>query len=560
MYRLFNTHLIRKETNLPDVWDLSVPEKGEFKIPVPSCVETIPSLADYKGECTISCKKRFEGNCRLIFKGVGFNAEVSLDGEALGSHYGAYGEFSFVIKNTENKEHEIKVKCDNTYNEESTLHIANDYYSYLGITRPAYIEKINKAFIKWIHLTTFKENKVWKIKADISVENIENTDLYSDLKLFISDNDNTVNDSLFEVSLPLNLKANCEKIYHLTLNCQDVQEYKLNKPFMYYAHARLYDEKCEVFDDLIERFGFRETKAEGNKIIFGGEEIKIKGYNRHEDYADFGSSIPLSVMHRDVMLIKDSGANTVRTCHYPNDERFLDLCDEYGILVWEEGHARAINEERMRHKNFLPQSRLSITEMITNHFNHPSIFVWGLLNECISFNEFGRSCYKELIELIRILDPHRPVTFASCYLKRDICLDLVDIVSYNMYPKWYEDEPCYDYIDGCIEYVKTHGGDNKPFIVSEIGAGAIYGYRTNTNCLWSEEFQAEALEEQLNACFKHKDVNGVLIWQFADCRVDNTVDWSMRRPKTQNNKGIFDIYRHDKLAYRVVKEIFKNNN
>ena len=46
---------------------------------------------------------------------------------------------------------------------------------------------------------------------------------------------------------------------------------------MYYAHARLYDEKGEAFDDLIERFGFRETKAEGNKIIFGGEKIKIKG-------------------------------------------------------------------------------------------------------------------------------------------------------------------------------------------------------------------------------------------------------------------------------------------
>ena len=556
MYRLFNTHLIRKEIALPDVWDLRVPGKDEFKIPVPSCVETIPSLANYKGECVISTNKRFEGNCRLIFKGVGFNAEISVDGETLGTHYGAYGEFSFIIKNAEDKEHSVKVKCNNTYSEESTLHIPNDYYSYLGITRPAYIEKINEAYIKWIHITPYFKNGEWKLNAEICVENIEDFDGEYNLKLFITDSDSTVENFLSEISFPIQIKANSETSFNFTLNCPCIEEYKLNNPVMYFAHARLCDKQNKAFDDLIERFGFRETKVVGNKIFFGGEEIKIKGFNRHEDLADFGSSIPLAAMHRDIMLIKDSGANTVRTCHYPNDERFLDLCDEYGILVWEEGHARAINEERMRHKNFLPQSRLSITEMITNHFNHPSIFVWGLLNECVSFNEFGRSCYKELIDLIRSLDPHRPVTFASCHLKRDICLDLVDIVSYNMYPKWYEDEPCYDYIDDCIKYVKTHGGENKPFIVSEIGAGAIYGYRTNTNCIWSEEFQAEALEEQLTACFNHKDVNGVLIWQFADCRVDNTVDWSMRRPKTQNNKGIFDSYRRDKLAYKVVKDIF----
>jgi beta-glucuronidase len=260
-------------------------------------------------------------------------------------------------------------------------------------------------------------------------------------------------------------------------------------------------------------------------------------------------------MQRDIMLIKDTGANCVRTCHYPNDERFLDLCDENGLFVWEEAHGRGLNEDRMRNPHFLEQSRLSITEMITEHYNHPSIFVWGLLNECASDTAYGRSCYAELIELIRSLDRSKPVTFASCKLLADICLDLVDIVSYNIYPKWYKNIPCDEYLAGCIEYIRANGGAGKPIIISEIGAGAVYGYRTNIRCKWSEEYQLDALDEQLSTVLNNPECSGVIVWQFADCRIDE--GWFAKRPKSQNNKGVVDMYRREKLSYAKVKEIFQ---
>ena len=160
-----------------------------------------------------------------------------------------------------------------------------------------------------------------------------------------------------------------------------------------------------------------------------------------------------------------------------------------------------------------------------------------------------------MIDLIRSLDPSKPVTFASCKHYIDLCLDLVDIVSFNLYPLWYSNVSCEEDIAKCLEYVRGHGGANKPFIISEMGAGAIYGYRTNTRCKWSEEFQADALRAQIPAVLNHSECSGIIIWQFADCRVDT--GWFMNRPKTQNNKGVVDIYRREKLAYETVKELFK---
>ena len=153
------------------------------------------------------------------------------------------------------------------------------------------------------------------------------------------------------------------------------------------------------------------------------------------------------------------------------------------------------------------------------------------------------------------MDPTKPVTFASCKHFSDICLDLADIVSSNIYPKWYRETSAKDFLSDCIDYIKNHGGENKPIIISEIGAGAIYGYRTNIRCKWSEEGQVDMLEEQISTVLNNTDCNGVIIWQFADCRVDN--GWALTRPKTQNNKGVVDMYRREKLAYEKVKELFK---
>ena len=131
-----------------------------------------------------------------------------------------------------------------------------------------------------------------------------------------------------------------------------------------------------------------------------------------------------------------------------------------------------------------------------------------------------------------------------------------EIVSYNLYPEWYHDTKATEYVSDIYNWVQDYSeGSGKPFLVTEIGAGAIYGYRTPSMAKWSEEYQARTLENQIIAVLEQKGCSGYLYWQFCDVRISS--EWFSNRPRTMNNnKGIVDEYRRRKLSYDVVKRLF----
>lgn len=547
MIRLFEQHRIRESKELDGMWKFKAQGK-EYQMPVPSCWEQHPDLMSYRGtgeySKTVYVKK--DGNVRLEFKGVSHTADVYFDGEKIAHHYNAFTPFSAVVKNVTKGEHEIKVEVDNTFGEHSSLHIPNDYYTYGGITRPVAYEQVEDVFIKNIHFTpNFKDGK-WSAKIEITLTNLSDNDTETEIKA-------SLNNEVMNVTL--NAKANSDTTVEIEHNFKDVAVWTNENPKLYMLNAVLSIGGIET-DDLIERVGFRTVEVDGDSIKLNGEEIYLKGFNRHEDYAVDGCAVTLQHMVQDMDLMQDMGANAVRTCHYPNDERFLDLCDERGIFVWEENHARGLKLPDMQNPNFDKQCEDCIREMIENHYNHPSIVIWGILNECASETDEGRVKYNRQYEQIRSMDKSRPVTSATCRHFTDICLDLPDVVSFNMYSGWYKDCPIDERNDQEIEWIKKSGGDNKPIIVSELGAAAIYGYRDRSRCKWSEERQADLIHDNLEVYMTDDRICGVFIWQLADCRVTEEGEWFATRARCHNNKGIVDEYRRPKMAYDTVKEMF----
>ncbi|WP_066188595.1 MULTISPECIES: glycoside hydrolase family 2 protein [Gracilibacillus] len=550
--RLFQDHVVRKEIQLDPIWDFHTLNADEEKqeacqMLVPSCWESNPNLSSYKGKALYSKKITFGGNVRLVCKGISHTAHIYLDQEEVAYHYNAYTEFSVNLQDIPYGEHTLEIKVDNSFHEESALHVSNDYYSYGGITRPIVLEALDELFIKHVHFIPYWKDDQWHATISATVSNLSKEQKEGTLNVKIGDEQLSFVDQVF--------RSNVDTLLERDVVFPRALSYTLEDPKLYAMVAELsYND--QVIDDKIDRVGFREITVSGKDILFNGEKVVIKGVNRHEDYAEFGNAVPMEAMYRDIELIKSLGANCIRTSHYPNDERFLDLCDENGILVWEEAHARGLNEEQMRHKNFERQSLDCIHEMIEHHINHPSIYVWGILNECVSNTEFGRYCYKKQFECIKSLDSSRPVSFASLegHIGSDLCLDLVDIVSFNIYPRWYHDTPVTEALAHLKRFVDSSDGAGKPLLISEIGAGAIYGNRSNHQEKWTEEYQQYALTEQLNAILSDADMSGVIMWQYADCRVDP--GWFHVRPKSQNNKGLVDTYRREKLAYHTVKDIF----
>ena len=101
---------------------------------------------------------------------------------------------------------------------------------------------------------------------------------------------------------------------------------------------------------------------------------------------------------------------------------------------------------------------------------------------------------------------------------------------------------------------KLGHGREKPFLISEIGAGGIYAFRDQSKDVWSEDLQAEILENQIKEVLNTEECIGMYIWQFCDVRISN--EWFSNRPRTMNNKGIVDEYRRRKLSYDVVKKLY----
>lgn len=556
--RMFNTHKIRKNVSLDGIWDFQCNGVKE-PMAVPGCWESHPSLLNYRGKGVY--KKEIEiledANLRLVFKGISHTGDVFFDGEQCAHHYNAFTPFETVLKGVKSGKHEIQVDVSNEFHVGSALHVANDYYTYGGITRPCGYEIIPDTYIKNIKFTPKFSDGVWSGNVVVLVENISDKDAIRDIKIELAEKILSVGD--------IKIKANSIEKVEISGTFEGVEAWSGKNPKLYMMECNLVDGDT-IIDDLIDRVGFRTVEIVGNKIFLNGSETFLMGFNRHEDSPEFGCAIPVQLMMKDIWLMKDMGSNAVRTSHYPNDERFLDLCDEYGLMVWEENHARGMyimGEEftgepipDMLNPNLEKQCEDCIEEMIDNHYNHPSIVIWGLLNECASESEIGREMYMKQYNLVRSMDKSRPVTSATCRHSTDICLDLADVVSYNLYAGWYDNKTIDEWLTVTTDWMDEVGVIDKPLIISEFGGAAMYGFRDPARRKWSEERQSDILSDNLDEYLHNDRIVGAFIWQFCDCRVTEEGNWYTTRVCLRNNKGVVDMYRRPKLAYDIVKQKF----
>ncbi len=547
MIRLFEQHYVRRQRELDGMWRYVRDDGKAYTLPVPGCVQQHPDLLTYRGKGTFYKKIYLKEKCnvRLEFKGVSHTADVWLDDAFVAHHYNAYTGFDGVVTEVLPGEHEIRVCVDNSFTEASALHVPNDYETYGGIIRPVVMEELGDAFIRQVHAVPHRVGDGWEMDIEVRLKNLCAREISLCVNIDLAD---------MQSRECVTLKAQEDKAVTFHAKCAHVEEWNTVTPKLYFLRAELWADG-ELLDDYIDRVGFREISLSGQRLLLNGRPVFLKGFNRHEDYGTIGNAIPLQIMAQDMDMMQECGANAVRTCHYPNDERFLDLCDERGMMVWEENHARGLSIERMNHPNFDRQCRDCIDEMIAQHYNHPSIVVWGILNECDSTCEEGRSKYKSQYERIRELDASRPTTSATCKHFEDICLDLPDIVSFNIYSGWYLDVTAKERHEQEMDWIARAGGAGKPVIVSEFGAAAVYGYRDRGRCKWSEERQADIIRENLLVYREDERLSGIFIWQFADCKVTEE-EWFSTRARCHNNKGVVDEYRRPKEAFDTAKEMF----
>ena len=311
------------------------------------------------------------------------------------------------------------------------------------------------------------------------------------------------------------------------------------------------------------RFGIRTVEARDGRIWLNGGPIWLKGANRHDSHPTFGAATPDALMAADIWNLKALGCNFVRGAHYPQSRRFLDLCDENGILVWEEslgwGNGQSYTD---REGGELPDPRFKADQiaqtrlMVEKSFNHPSVIIFAFMNEFNSALPAGRDVASGLVDAIRSYDAGRLVTFACNCNWNDICNDLTDIVSFNTYPGWIGSQPgdgdnlkrlMAENLAEIVAYHRAKWG-GKPIIVSEMGACGEYGRHDTAAAQWTEEFEAEYLADAIGAAAANPEIAGFTIWQLTDCRSYHRGGADIRcKPFAENLAGVFDGYRRPKL-------------
>ena len=518
-------------------------------LPLPGCFDVFEQFAGKKGtgcyRTDFTLKK--EALLRLHIGGMGLACRIFCDGKEVGSSHMPFTPLDFDFRAGAGC-HTLLIAVDNRCDEEKIpqFQLECDFYAYGGVYYELSLSTLPEFRIERIQVTTLDlDTGCVKLEVRFGGHVPEET----------------------ELSLSFDNGAEENVLCRIT-DRRAVLERNVPFPRVWSPDSpALHCVRCAIRGDAVtERFGLRKIEIRGRSLLLNGKPLKLLGVNRHEHHPDFGYALPDAIHVNDLMLMKQCGCNFVRGSHYPQNQHFLDCCDEMGILVWEEGLAWGRKPSpNLLNPVFRESQRNNLTAMIQASFNHPSVILWGFLNECASTETESKPVYAELAALVKRLDPCRPVTFAVVQTRDHQVFEFADVISMNCYPGWYDTEDeeirtidnIQPFLRDTIGYIDSLPETrDKPFIISEIGAAALPGFHDRFHARWTGEYQAD-YHQAVTGCGCGEDrVAGVALWMFCDART-GMQGRILRRPRGFNNKGIFDEYRRPKEAVSVVRKNFR---
>ncbi len=559
MYRIFDDHIVRKSYSLDGTWQLCTDGKREGEalgytaglpnsarnVIIPTVIGRDKDLFTYEGITWFQRKFYTNGGTlRFFFGAVMTEAKVWLDGEYIGEHYGGFCEFDLIAENVCAGEHTLILRVDNSFDLDSIPHAKVDWYHHGGIIRSVFVEELSGV-------------SVLRCLADYTLsDDLTSAELSFRVKLFntgASDSDDELKILLDGSELlceKLSVPHGASEIVTKTVNISSVELWDVHAPRLYTLYARTEN------DDFTDRIGFRYIEVKDGGLYLNHKKLELRGANRHEDHPDWGFAVPAQISRKDVEIFKDMGANAVRGSHYTQSRAFVDMLDENGLAFWSEIPiwGCGFTADDLARPLVLARGLNMLREMKEVYYNHPSILLWGIHNEIESASDTGLEMTKLYYSEMKQQGGNRLVTYASRMPFTDICFEYCDVMSVNYYYGWYEaTKRAWDsFIVKFDARRQELGLGDKPLIVSEFGAAAIYGNHTFDCIKWTEEYQADLIGYCLDVFHRSEMVCGMFVWQFCDMLTAKEVGLS--RARHYNNKGILNEYRKPKSAYFAVKE------
>lgn len=466
------SHQVQKGTevrvDLPHTWNAqdALSGKIDYKRGIGNYEKNLFICSEWKG------KRLF-----IRFEGVNNIADVFVNRRHIGEHRGGYGAFIFEItgKVEYGKENSILVRVNNG-EQLDIMPLVGDFNFYGGIYRDVHLLITDETCISPLNYASpgvrliqdSVSHKYAKVRAVVDLSNGDSGNREVELNVRLLDGQRVVKEGTKKVNLSGNAAMQQEFTFeidqpHLWNGRQD--------PFLYQAEVTL-SRNGQMVDCVTQPLGLRFYRIDPDKGFFlNGKHLPLQGVCRHQDRSEVGNALRPQHHEEDAALMLEMGVNAVRLAHYPQATYFYDLMDKNGIIVWAE--IPFVGPGGYNDKGFvdLPAFRANgkeqLKELIRQHYNHPSICVWGLFNELTELGDNPVEYIKELNVLAHQEDPTRLTTSASNQMG-DLNF-ITDAIAWNRYDGWYGGTPA-DLGKWLDRMHKDH--PEICIAISEYGAGA----------------------------------------------------------------------------------------
>ncbi len=289
-----------------------------------------------------------------------------------------------------------------------------DFWRLSGIDRDVYLYATPKTFIAdyFIKAQLDKKYKNGLLNIEVDIKSINNNNLENyQLKIECFNQQNKL------VFPAITKKVNSDGKLAFSKKIINPDKWTAETPNLYKVNLSLINDNGEIIESLNSKTGFRNIEIKNGQLLVNGKAIYVKGVNRHEHDELTGHVVTSESMIKDIVLMKQNNINTVRTAHYPNDSKWYELCDYYGLYVIDEanieshGMGWAVEENTIAKDTLWLDAHLDrIKRMVERDKNHPCIIIWSLGNEAGDGINFEKS-----YDWIKQRDNTRPVQYERAF-------------------------------------------------------------------------------------------------------------------------------------------------
>jgi beta-galactosidase len=513
--------------------------------------------------------KEWEGKkVYLYFKGVNQEAEVIINDHPVGTHQGGYTAFCFDITPyiKYGVQNAIAVKVDNSFNKDIPP-LNADFNFYGGIYRgveiivknPVHFDMNNHASSGVFIETPVVSEKQSDVLVRGKLTNETNQDQKVEVRSVIYDKNHVkVGEDVAVLKIPSKANLEFEK-KNITIHNPILWSPQV--PYLYSVYTTIKDPKThKTLDEVVNPLGCRWFSIHpGDGFYLNGRKLPLLGASRHQDFMGMGNALTPEMHRHDFEMIKAMGANFVRLAHYPQDPEVYKACDELGLLVWSEiPVVNAITAS----DDFFNTCKNMQTEQIRQTYNHPSVVIYGFMNEIfikmVTNNKLSKADRDKNIEttlklaheLNTLTKSEAPGRLTAMAMHYDPIYDetgissIPDIAGWNLYFGWY-----YDKLADFGKFLDTQHAKypNRAMIISEYGADTDERNFTFTPKRWdfSADFQYVLHTSYLNQFRTRPFMVGMAAWNFADFGAEGRQD----AIPFINKKGLVNYDRRPKDSY-----------